>query len=138
LDQTDRRILTILSRDARISFAALGREIGLSRTAVQDRVSKLEAAGVIKGYHTNYSEDQAGTIRAMLFIKIASRPCDEALDWLASLSEVVSVVSIAGEIDAVAYCNVASPSDLTLLNDKIGANELIASSTASLILTTRS
>ena len=71
-----------------MSFSALGREIGLSRTAIQDRVTKLETAGVITGYFTDYSFDRSGLISAMLFIKISIRPCDQALDWLASLEGV--------------------------------------------------
>ena len=42
MDHTDQKILAALARNARLSFAALGREIGLSRTAVQDRVGRLE------------------------------------------------------------------------------------------------
>ncbi|KKK96439.1 hypothetical protein LCGC14_2662770, partial [marine sediment metagenome] len=71
-----------------MSFAALGREIGLSRTAVQDRVAKLEIEGIITGYFTDYSLGQSGLISAVLFIKISTRPCDRALDWLASLKGV--------------------------------------------------
>lgn len=137
MDQTDKRILAVLSRDARISFAALGRKIGLSRTAVQDRVTKLETNGVIRGYHTDYSQNKSGIIRALIFVKIAVRPCDQALDWLASLSGVQEVTSVSGEIDAIAHCAVTSPSDLTVLNDKIGASNLIAKSTSSLVLSTR-
>jgi DNA-binding Lrp family transcriptional regulator len=117
-----------------MSFAALGREIGLSRTAVQDRVTRLETAGVIRSYSTNFSIQEAGMISALLFIKIAVRPCDQALEWLASLEGVHEVLSLSGDIDAIARCVVASTRDLTALNDKIGASHLIASSTSSLVL----
>lgn len=134
MDRTDKRILGLLGKNARMSFAALGREIGLSRTAVQDRVTRLEAAGVIRSYDTNFSMHDAGMISALLFIKIAVRPCDQALEWLASLEGVHEVLSLSGDIDAVARCVVASTNDLTALNDKIGANQFIASSTSSLVL----
>jgi DNA-binding Lrp family transcriptional regulator len=120
-----------------MSFAALGREIGLSRTAVQDRVTRLETAGIIRSYDANFSIQEAGMISALLFIKIAVRPCDQALEWLASLEGVHEVLSLSGNIDAVARCVVASTNDLTALNDKIGASQLIASSTSSLVLARR-
>jgi Lrp/AsnC family leucine-responsive transcriptional regulator len=120
-----------------MSFSALGREIGLSRTAIQDRVTKLETAGVITGYFTDYSFDRSGLISAMLFIKISIRPCDQALDWLASLEGVQEVQSLSGDIDAVARCLVRTPRNLTELNDKIGASNLIESSTSSIVLATR-
>ncbi|KPB00820.1 Lrp/AsnC family transcriptional regulator [Ahrensia marina] len=137
MDRTDKRILGLLGKNARMSFAALGREIGLSRTAVQDRVNRLETTGIIRSYDTNFSIHDAGMISALLFIKIAVRPCDQALEWLASLEDVHEVLSLSGEIDAVARCVVASTNDLTALNDKIGASQFIASSTSSLVLARR-
>ncbi|MEP3035619.1 MAG: AsnC family transcriptional regulator, partial [Pseudoruegeria sp.] len=68
MEQTDKRILARLGKDGRISFTALGREIGLSRTAIQDRVTKLETNGVIRGYHADYSQNQVGIIHALIFI----------------------------------------------------------------------
>ena len=137
MDRTYIRILALLSQDARMSFAALGREISLSRSAVQDRVTKLESNGVINGYTADFSIDQSGLIRALLFIKIAVRPCDQALNWLVSLDGVHEVVSLSGDIDAVAKCILSTASELTVLNDRIEGSKLIASSTSSLILTQR-
>lgn len=137
MDYTDRKILAALGRNARMSFAALGREIGLSRTAVQDRVGRLEQSGVITGYVTEYNAEAAGLVRAVLFVKIAARPCDPALAWLAALVGVEEVLSLSGEIDAVVHCRVASPAALATLNDKIGASDLIASSLSSLVLAQR-
>lgn len=48
--QKDRQILMALQNDARLSFSALGKEIGLSQPAMSERVKKLEDAGVIAGY----------------------------------------------------------------------------------------
>lgn len=51
IDQYDERILTELQKDARLPMAELGRRVHLSQPAVTERVRKLEAAGVIRGYH---------------------------------------------------------------------------------------
>jgi len=50
LDARDRAILDALQEDARLSFAALARRVGLSPPAVAERVRRLEAEGVIRGY----------------------------------------------------------------------------------------
>lgn len=134
MDRTDKRIVALLERDGRISAAELGRQIGLSRTAVQDRISKLEASGIITGYHAKIAADHDSLIRAMLFVRIAIRPCDKALNWLCGLEGVQSVASISGDIDAVVTCVVPDVESLTALNDKIGASDLITSSQSSLIL----
>lgn len=134
MDQTDRRILAVLEGNARTSAAEIGRQIGLSRTAVQDRLSKLEATGVISGYRVQVAEARDDMIRAVLFVRISTKPCDLALNWMASLEGVVEVVSLAGELDAVVRCTVPNVAALTALNDKIGANDLIAESRSSVVL----
>jgi len=50
LDDTDRRLLAALQDDARLSYRALGRQIGLSQPAVADRVRRLEEAGILRHY----------------------------------------------------------------------------------------
>jgi Lrp/AsnC family leucine-responsive transcriptional regulator len=53
LDASNRRILEILSVDARISTSALARQVGMSAPAVRERVIRLEEAGVIRGYRAD-------------------------------------------------------------------------------------
>ncbi|AGT08697.1 Lrp/AsnC family transcriptional regulator [Paracoccus aminophilus] len=50
LDRTDRAILAELARDGRLSVTELAGRVGLSKTPVQARMKRLEAAGVIAGY----------------------------------------------------------------------------------------
>src|SRR5690242_20430667 len=51
LDTIAWKILENLQNHARMSFAELGRKVGLSTPAVAERVRRLEEAGVITGYH---------------------------------------------------------------------------------------
>lgn len=51
LDDTGRKILRLLCADARISYAEIGRTVHLSTPAVIERIEKMEAAGLIVGYH---------------------------------------------------------------------------------------
>lgn len=48
LDDTDRRILELVQRDASLAQAEIAKRVGLSTAAVHERVKKLEAAGVIR------------------------------------------------------------------------------------------
>ncbi|MCC4790615.1 AsnC family transcriptional regulator, partial [Vibrio splendidus] len=50
LDKLDRKILSNLLSNGRESIANLSRNIGLSRTAVAERINRLEKTGIIKGY----------------------------------------------------------------------------------------
>lgn len=65
-DKTDKRIPALLERNARASSTAIGREIGLSRTAVQDRITRMEAGGIIQGYHVVSSQEAAGLVKALI------------------------------------------------------------------------
>ena len=53
LDAVNRRILAILTEDARISTSELARRVGMSAPAVRDRMSRLEQVGVIRGYRVD-------------------------------------------------------------------------------------
>lgn len=133
IDRTNRRILALLETDGRMSAAAIGRKIGLSRPAVQDRIAAMERARIIEGYRAMIAES-GGLVHAVLFIQIAERPCDGPLRWIQSLEGVTSVVSLAGEIDALASVTVPGMADLSALNDRIAASPLVLSSMSQVVL----
>lgn len=133
IDKTNKRILALLEKNARMSATAIGKEIGLSRPAVQERIAAMEQGGVIRGYHAS-TDDVAHLIHAVLFIRISERPCDKALRWLASLEGVTSVVSLAGEFDAIVSVSLPEAGDLSALNDRVAASPLITGSTSQVVL----
>lgn len=60
IDDIDRNILKELQLDARVSYAELGRRVGLTTPAVIERVRKLEDAGVITGYRAEIDTAKVG------------------------------------------------------------------------------
>jgi Lrp/AsnC family transcriptional regulator, leucine-responsive regulatory protein len=60
LDDRDWDVMAALQADARLSFNALGRRVGLSQPAVAERVRRLEEAGVITGYHATIDRERSG------------------------------------------------------------------------------
>ena len=60
LDRIDRNIVAALSADGRLSMAALGAKVGLSKTPVQARVRRLEEAGYIRGYQAIVDREKMG------------------------------------------------------------------------------
>jgi Lrp/AsnC family leucine-responsive transcriptional regulator len=73
LDAIDWQILLALQTEARQSFTALGRRVGLSTPAVTERVRKLETAGVIEGYTTRVSF-AALAIAIQAFVQLTTTP----------------------------------------------------------------
>ena len=60
LDTINQKIIEILKQDARISYAELGKQVHLSAPAVTERIKRLEADGVIKGYRADIDLDKVG------------------------------------------------------------------------------
>ncbi len=60
IDDIDRKVLAELQEDARVSFAELGRRVGLTTPAVIERVRKLEDSGVITGYRAEIDTAKVG------------------------------------------------------------------------------
>jgi Lrp/AsnC family leucine-responsive transcriptional regulator len=71
LDEIGWKLLLALQEDARLSFAELGRRVGLSLPAVAERVRRLEEAGLITGYHAKLDPHKLGASVAA-FIRLRS------------------------------------------------------------------
>src|SRR6476661_5334561 len=71
-DAMDAKILDILQADARTTLAEIGRRVHLSQPAVAERVRRLEAAGVIAGYHAQVNAAALG-YGITAFIRVSKR-----------------------------------------------------------------
>ena len=60
VEEIDRKIVSLLARNGRMSFTELARQAGLSVSAVHQRVRRLEQDGVIKGYAAMFNPDDIG------------------------------------------------------------------------------
>src|SRR3954447_14293701 len=98
LDQTGRRIVAELQRDARLTLAELGRRVGLSPPAVGERLSRLERAGVIRGYHADVDPRPLGlTLSAVIRIRPAPGQLQNAAEAARRAPEVTECHRITGE-----------------------------------------
>lgn len=115
LDESDRRILTALQRDAGQSLESLGADVGLSRNACWRRIRALEEAGVIRGRAVLLDPEKLG-LGLMVFIQI--RTSAHAPDWLErfnaatrSLPQILGVYRMTGELDYLIRARVADMAD---------------------------
>ncbi|GHH73868.1 AsnC family transcriptional regulator [Kitasatospora indigofera] len=86
MDAVDRRLLAELQADARLSYNELSRRVSLSPPAVAERVRRLEADGVISGYHAHVDLARAGLpVTALVQIQCYGPRCllrdPEVADW---------------------------------------------------------
>ncbi|GAA1860800.1 Lrp/AsnC family transcriptional regulator [Myceligenerans crystallogenes] len=110
-DDTDRTIVSALRADGRTTLAALSELTGLSLSAVQVRVRKLESRGVISGYRAVVDPEAVG-LPLTAFIEI--RPLDQAQEddapeRLRGLAGIEACYSVAGNSNYMLLVRVASP-----------------------------
>ncbi|WP_298039710.1 Lrp/AsnC family transcriptional regulator [uncultured Microbacterium sp.] len=136
-DAVDRQILAAISRDARATLAQLSDAVGLSSSAVQSRLRRLESRGVITGYRPILDPDSLGKPLAA-FIEITpldpGQP-DNAPDLLAPLSEIEACHSIAGDASYMLFVRVASPRALEKLVADIRAAANVSTRTTVVLQT---
>ncbi|MBP6996566.1 MAG: Lrp/AsnC family transcriptional regulator [Phycicoccus sp.] len=121
MEDLDRRIVELLRADGRMSYTDLGKELGMSTSAVHQRVRRLEKRKVITGYAARVDHGALGTALAA-FISIT--PIDPAApddipDRLRSLTEIEACHSVAGDENYILKVRVASPHDLEELIAKV-------------------
>ena len=123
MDETNRKILALLAGDGRLSFTELAKHTGLSVSAVQQRVRRLEEGGVIRGYSAVINPSAAGLpLTAFVSIKPFDPAApDDAPDRLAHLAAIEACHSVAGEENYILKVRVASPSALEDLLQEIRA-----------------
>ncbi|QBQ99371.1 MULTISPECIES: Lrp/AsnC family transcriptional regulator [Paraburkholderia] len=134
LDATDREILTILAKDARIALKALAARIGLSRSATSERVSNLERSGVIRGYRADIGEINANVIRAVLLVSLKRTPANQLLDLLAEQPEVRRVSSVSGELDLIVEIEAGNIDGLNRVRDWVANYEAVDDLTTAVVL----
>ncbi len=104
LDDVGWRILQELQQDARLSYAELGRRVGLTLPAVAERVRRLEEAGVIVGYRARVNRAKLG-LPITAFIRVAT----------ASEKQGAYLVAMAKELSEVLECHRVTGDDSFVL-----------------------
>jgi len=114
IDGLDRDILAVLSRDARLSARAIGRELGVAAGTVGQRISRLEATGVIRGYAASIDQARLGhSLRFVVGLKLnQGAEIERTLVDLVDIPEVDEVLVITGRWDLLVIGRVADPSEL--------------------------
>ncbi len=107
LDDVDRRLLTLLAQDARVSQRGLARELRMSPPAIGERIARLERAGVIRGYRVDVDWSALGYVTGYLAVTaIQGADQSEIMRALHQLPEVRDVSVITGSMDMLARIRV--------------------------------
>ena len=137
MEDLDRRIVDLLAKDGRISFTDLGKALGMSTSAVHQRVRRLEQRGVVKGYTAKVDHSALGQ-QMTAFISIT--PLDPAApddipERLRDLHAVEECHSVAGDMNYILKVRVATPLELEELLARIRAAANVSTKTTVVLST---
>ena len=114
MDKIDREIVRLLEDDARVSFAELGQQVGLSKTPCWQRVRELERQGLIRGYRTELDAESLGLrVHAFVHVTINAARHTEFEAAAASHTCVLQCFTTAGQADYLMHVLVG---DITQLD----------------------
>ncbi len=134
LDDIGWKILGELQQNARISFAELGRIVGLSTPAVTERVHKLEEAGIIVGYRAQIDPAKVGLpMLAFVNVKVGGENLARFMELAATHPEVLECHRVTG---AESFLLKVAVSDVTHLEKLLDALMPYVGTTTSMVLST--
>ena len=132
LDGIAWKLIELLQQNARLSFAELGRKVGLSTPAVAERVRRLEEAGVITGYHASLNIAKLGVpIRILVRLTIpgGDLQVSRAVTAIKELPEISKCHRITGDESFIIEADVVSIRHLEALIDRLSALGATSTST---------
>ena len=97
LDEMDRKILDLLTENARYTYSELGQKLGISRVAVKNRMDALEQRGVIEGYTVIVNPQSLGGA-VSCYYEIETRPetLNEVIAQLSACPAVTQIYRVTG------------------------------------------
>lgn len=121
-DDTDWRILDVLQREGRATFAELARAVSMSSSAVTERVRRLEEAGIIGGYAAVVDPERLGLpVLAFVRLRYPNGNYKPFHDLLGTTPEIVEAHHVTGDDCFVLKVTARSMKHLETVTGKIGA-----------------
>lgn len=125
VDKFDQAIIAQLRVNARKSISGIAEQVGLSRSAVTERLRKLENSGVIKGYRVLLSESQKEGVSVYFEIQHKCARCVDVVPIVKTIPEVVTCHGITGDMDLLVYVNADSMRRIHEIREYIDNQETI-------------
>lgn len=138
INSQDQKLLMLLRQNARASITELAKAMHVSRSTVQNRIARLEAGGVIRGYSVQLGgEFSARQVEAHVSIKVFQKLTGRTNAALEGISQVSQLFSVSGEYDLIAIVQAQSLEELSAVLDDIGNLEGVERTNSAVVLETR-
>ena len=135
MDDKDRLLMTLLRRDARASIVALARDLGLSRSATQERLAKLVSSGAIRGFTT--VEGPGEGARQSAYLMVSFEPgyrCAQVVPRLKKIAGIGLIHSVTGPTDLLLRLDGESVADFESARSAVAEVRGVASVSTAVVL----
>ncbi|MDZ7796352.1 MAG: Lrp/AsnC family transcriptional regulator [Candidatus Marinimicrobia bacterium] len=136
LDQKDKTILKILQQNARTSNAEIARQMGMTASAIYERVKKLEKTGTVKSYEARLEPSVLG-LHLLSIVLISLHDLAKMRDTgkvLAQFDKIQELHYIAGKGSILAKVRTSGTEDLEKLLDSINLIENVKMTETTIVL----
>lgn len=137
ITEKDEELLSILRCNARASVSDIARATGVSRTAIQNRLTKLENSGVIKAYSIVLGSEYSNKlISANVSLKVNPNLRQNICIALRKIHNISHIYSISGEFDLLATIQAQTLEKLNEILNMVCSLEGVERTNSSIILDT--
>ncbi|MBW0019298.1 MAG: Lrp/AsnC family transcriptional regulator [Mycobacterium sp.] len=138
LDVVDRKILSLLHADARITNNALADAVGIAASTCHGRVRRLVDVGVIRGFYTDIDPVAVGLpLQAMISVTLQSNARGKIRSFIQQIRrrrQVMDVYFLAGADDFILHVAARDTEDLrSFVVENLNADADVAGTQTSLI-----
>src|SRR5689334_18732526 len=139
MDAIDLRLVDLLRANARLSYAELARQVGLSAPAVHERVGKLESGGTIRAYRAEVAPETIGLgVTALIgIVEDSGADTDDVLAALRAIPEIEACYFMAGVESYQLTVRVGTIAELEQLIVRINRTPGVASTRTAIALSTK-
>ncbi|HIK78992.1 MAG: AsnC family transcriptional regulator [Methanobacteriota archaeon] len=137
LDGLDRKLISELIKDGRASQRQLAKLLDVSQGTITNRLSKLHAEGIIRGYSIDIDPEKVGwDMTVMVALRIEKGMMINVQQSIAADSRVIAVYDVTGEYDSMVIARVTGREDLNDLTKNVLSIEGISRSFTHVVLNT--
>jgi len=136
--ERDMALLKLLQENAREPVSGLARKLGVSRTAVQERINRLMRDGVIEGFTVRIgSEWGQGRVTAMVSLVVDPKHTADVIRALEKMPAITALWTVSGRNDLVAMARTGSTAEIDQVLDEVGSQRGVTRTESSIILSTK-
>ena len=135
LDRVDKELLRILQENADLTYAELGRMLGISPSTVYMRVKRLKERGIIKRIIAEVNSEVLGyKLRSLIFLTVDVKKYNKVIEELSKLPQVKVIYDITGEWTFALEVLAKDHIELSDLLDKIGSIDGVQQTSTAVVL----